>query len=92
MSTMMALVGPDRGITRIARSFRSLTNYLDARLLEQRVGSARVSFSPVEGLTGLLLGINQESGVLLSSAKRRTNVTLESDDGTAALMRFEWTT
>ncbi len=91
MSKMMALVGPARGITRIARSFRSLTNYLDARLLEQQVGSARVSFSPVEGLTGLLLGINQESGVLLSSAKQRTNVTVESDDGSEALMRFEWT-
>ncbi len=91
MSKMMAMVGPDRGITRIGRSFRSLNNYVDARLLEHHAGSARVSFSPVEGLTGLLLGINQESGVLLSSNKRRTRVTLDSDDGTQALMRFEWT-
>ena len=91
MSKMMAMVGPDRGITRIGRSYRSLTNYVDAKLLEHPPGSARVSFSPVEGLTALLLGINQETGVLLSSDKRRTNVTLESDDGTEALMRFEWT-
>lgn len=90
MSKVMALVGPDRGITRIARSYRSLTNYLDARLLEKNPGSARVSFSPVEGLTGLLLGINQESGVLLSGEKLSTHVTLISDDGVEAFLRFEW--
>lgn len=90
MAKMMGLVGPDRGITRIGRSFRNLTNYLDARLLEKGVGEARVSFSPVEGLTGFLLGINQESGALLSPANETTRVSVLSDDGVEALMKFEW--
>jgi uncharacterized protein (TIGR02265 family) len=91
LSRVMAMVGPDRGITRIGRSFRSFSNYIDARLLDQKVGGARVSFSPLEGLTGLLLGVNQESGVLLSSAGKRTDVSLESEDGEQAIFRFEWT-
>lgn len=91
-ATVMSIVGPDRGITRIAQSFRSLTNYVDAKLLEKHVGSARVSFSPVEGLTALLLGINQASGSLLGGTKIATRVSLDSDDGTEALMRFEWAT
>jgi uncharacterized protein (TIGR02265 family) len=92
MSKMMRLVGPDRGITRIGRSFRTLTNYLDARLLEKRAGYGRVSFSPVEGLAGLLLGINQETGVLLSSPGMHTHVSLLSNDGTEAVLQFEWST
>lgn len=90
LAKIMGLVGPDRGITRIGRSYRNLTNYLDARLLEKGIGRARVSFSPVEGLTGFILGINQESGALLANAGQTTKVSVLSDDGVEALMQFEW--
>jgi uncharacterized protein (TIGR02265 family) len=92
VAKFVAMVGPERGLSRLGRNFRGLTNYLDVKVLEQGKGTARVSFSPVDGLTGLLLGISDASGVLLRKRDATSKVSLISDDGTEALMRFEWST
>ncbi|MFZ5445249.1 MAG: DUF2378 family protein [Myxococcota bacterium] len=90
MAKVVALVGPERGLTRIDRNFRSITNYLDVKVLEKGAGVANVRFSPTDGLTGLLLGISQASGSLLRRAGQHSDVQLVSEEGDVALMRFEW--
>lgn len=90
LAKIAGLVGPARGLSRIDRNFRSITNYLDVKVIEQQARSASVSFTPVDGLSGLLLGIAQASGNLLERPGQSTSVTLVTDVDDRAVMRFEW--
>lgn len=89
LSGVLRLVGPQRGITRIHRSFRSVTNYLTVQGEVLGPGEARVIFEPVDGLAHFLVGILEESGGLLLQ-KGASRVSLWSDDGDRCEVRIEW--
>lgn len=89
LTSVLRLVGPQRGITRIHRSFRGITNYINAYGEVIRPGEGRVVFDPVDGLAPFLTGIMAESGGLLLQGGE-TRVTLVADMGDRCEVRLEW--
>jgi uncharacterized protein (TIGR02265 family) len=91
LAQVVRLVHPRFSLSRMHRTFRLITNYLEVKVVEMGEGRAVLTFTPAEGLTGWLLGLCQSSGEKLRSATATSQVTVLSDDGVTATLLFEWT-
>jgi uncharacterized protein (TIGR02265 family) len=82
------LVGPERGISRLDRNLRSLTNYLNARVVSRADKSAEVEVEPVGPLMHFIVGILHGSGSLDDGGK--SGATLRSHAGEKCTVRLSW--
>lgn len=91
LAQVVRLVHPRFSLSRMNGTFRLLTNYLEVKVVEMGEGRAVLTFTPVDGLTGWLLGLCQSSGETLRSATATSQVSVLRDDGVTATLLFEWT-
>ena len=90
LAGMLRVVGPERGIGWLDRNMRSLTNYLNVRVLSVSRGerTADIEVAPVGELAHFLVGIFDGSGSLQSDGGARA--TLVSHDGERCIVRLKW--
>jgi uncharacterized protein (TIGR02265 family) len=88
LAQLLRLVGPERGIARLDRSLRSITNYLNARVIARGNRSADVQVEPVGPLLHFIIGIFQGSSMLQSEGKAKAE--LLSHDGETCVVRLSW--
>lgn len=56
-----------------------MTNYVDARATKIERGRATITWAPVAGLSGLLVGIGEETFAVLHRPLRSTELSLRDD-------------
>lgn len=88
MVGVVKLVGPERGISRLDRNLRTLTNYLNARIVTRAERSADVEVEPVGPLMHFIVGILHGSGSLDDDGK--SGATLVSHSGEKCVVRLSW--
>jgi len=82
------LVGPERGVSRLDRNLKTLTNYLNARIISRADKSAEVEVEPVGPLMHFIVGILHGSGSLDDDGK--SGATLLSHSGEKCTVRLSW--
>lgn len=88
MVGLVKLVGPERGISRLDRNLRTLTNYLNARIVTRAEKSADVEVEPVGPLMHFIVGVLHGSGSLDDGGK--SGATLISHAGEKCVVRLSW--
>jgi uncharacterized protein (TIGR02265 family) len=88
LAGVLKLVGPERGIARLDRSLRSITNYLNARVVGRADRSADVEVEPVGPLMHFIVGIFDGSGSLQSEGRAKAE--LVSHSGETCVVRLHW--
>lgn len=88
LSQALRLVGPQFGMARVGRTYRTVTNYLDARPLVLERGRAVLSFEPAAELAAFLLGNGEASFALLHRGSSETK--LESIEGDRVVTSVTW--
>lgn len=92
LSSLLRLVGPDRGLSRLDRSLRSITNYLDCRVENRAPQQVEVVVEPVDGLSWFLLGIFEGSGGLLFTKGGTSTIELLNETAEQCRLRITWKT
>lgn len=89
LAQVLRVVGPARGIDRLERSLRSVTNSLHVRVVTREARAAEVDVEPVGPLAHFVVGIFQ-GAALLQARPGQTSATLLGLEGERCRLRLSW--
>ncbi|MFZ5446774.1 MAG: DUF2378 family protein [Myxococcota bacterium] len=79
LATLQRLTGPEAGLRRLPHAWRQVTNYVRTRLVSLEKGRAVLTYEPMAGLAGFVLGMGVETFTQLHRQPLRVEVREEGD-------------